>query len=193
MGPARQKLSSSPRREIWSSGTPQFKPYFLQQKQLEAPYIGTTSVQKCVRTNDIDIIGTTGRHLSFFEMLGNFSFGEYFKAVALHMQLRKTPRYSGHVLQANGPQRARGAGGRGVGDGVHLLGIGRRERTDRIPMQYMTTAEIREKYLAYFQEKGCKLVPSSSLIPDDPSLLLTSAGMVQFKPYSWPRPERSPP
>ena len=35
-------------------------------------------------------------------------------------------------------------------------------------MEYMTTAEIREKYLRYFEEKGCKRMPSSSLIPDDP-------------------------
>ena len=46
-------------------------------------------------------------------------------------------------------------------------------------MKYMTTAEIREKYLKFFEEKGCKRMPSSSLIPDDPSLLLTSAGMVR--------------
>ena len=45
-------------------------------------------------------------------------------------------------------------------------------------MEYMTTAQIREKYLRYFEDKGCKRCPSSSLIPDDPSLLLTSAGMV---------------
>ena len=44
-----------------------------------------------------------------------------------------------------------------------------------------TSAEIREAYLKFFEQKGCQRWPSSSLVPDDPSLLLTSAGMVQFK------------
>ncbi len=50
-------------------------------------------------------------------------------------------------------------------------------------IKYMTTAQIREDFLEFFQEKGCKRYDSSSLIPDDPSLLLSNAGMNQFKEY----------
>jgi alanyl-tRNA synthetase len=50
-------------------------------------------------------------------------------------------------------------------------------------IQYMTSKEIRAKFLEYFVSKGHTLVPSSSLVPDDPSVLLTTAGMQQFKPY----------